>query len=434
MTPDDWAALVRDFHEESARHPDLRHVLIKLPDFATEATRWDRLNPAIVACGPFASDPVVSQWVSSATWPDPGHEQVFYGVPGRIGAPGWRRLAELARVGVELARESGVRFTTPPPDPAWVDADWAGAWMNLVYRLARGRRPGSLLRVHESSSWNGQPLPGGAVVSRLPLEVFEASAHAAELLSRGPLFATKLPPSTVGAAGAAGREPSHPGIPIPRDDFLREASSGLRNTRAIWETLTREMIGGQEPHRVAAYFVTHFGLDFDTEAIRLTKGEQAYLLDYKRMLDGAKSPEERANIIAEIRADRSSWWSPEFLKALEALLPSPEASADQRSTGAARQSAIVLDGQDDDVRVRGKTKPRLTPGQYRVVKALIEAFPDRLALDALAQRSGTSDPVGMIDRLRRDKDWAEVLDKPGKAHGGYGIRATAPRKTTPRKA
>jgi hypothetical protein len=40
----------------------------------------------------------------------------------------------------------------------------------------------------------------------------------------------------------------------------------------------------------------------------------------------------------------------------------------------------------------------------------------------------------MIDRLRnQDKDWEAVLDKPGQAHGGYGIRLTPRRKTSRRK-
>ena len=90
---------------------------------------------------------------------------------------------------------------------------------------------------------------------------------------------------------------------------------------------------------------------------------------------------------------------------------------------------IVLDGPDEEPTVLGKVKPRLTHGQYRVVKALLNAHPERLSKDTLASRSDTEDPIGMIDRLRdRDEDWAAVLDKPGQPHGGYGIQAT-PRKT-----
>jgi hypothetical protein len=72
--------------------------------------------------------------------------------------------------------------------------------------------------------------------------------------------------------------------------------------------------------------------------------------------------------------------------------------------------------------VLGNRKSRLTPGQYRLVKALLDAHPGRLGKDTLARRAAVEDPVGMIDRLRKDPDWAAVLDKPGRAHGGYGIR------------
>jgi hypothetical protein len=93
-------------------------------------------------------------------------------------------------------------------------------------------------------------------------------------------------------------------------------------------------------------------------------------------------------------------------------LPRPEAPG----------KPIVLGGPNDEPIVNGKTKVRLTPGQYRVVKALLDAHPERLSMDALAVRSNTEDPIGMINRLRSDPDWAAVLDKARLPHGGYGIR------------
>jgi hypothetical protein len=111
----------------------------------------------------------------------------------------------------------------------------------------------------------------------------------------------------------------------------------------------------------------------------------------------------------------------------------PDAATSGAPAVSAPQSAIVLRGRDEDVIVRGKVKRRLIPGQYRVVKTLIDAFPERVPLDTLTMRSKTSDPVEMIDRLRKDEDWATVLDKPGQAHRGYGIRTIPPRSRTPRK-
>ena len=110
----------------------------------------------------------------------------------------------------------------------------------------------------------------------------------------------------------------------------------------------------------------------------------------------------------------------------------PETSGSKTAKHAQAPAApappIVLGGPDDAPIVRGIEKDILTPTQYRVVKALLDAFPSRVAGDSLARKSMTDDPVGVIDRLNRDKDWASVLSKAGKVHGGYGIVST-PRKT-----
>jgi hypothetical protein len=112
-----------------------------------------------------------------------------------------------------------------------------------------------------------------------------------------------------------------------------------------------------------------------------------------------------------------------------------EPAAHQSGTGNKQPEAlappIILGGEDDDPVVCGRTKERLTPAQYRVVKTLLDAFPERLSGDNLARKSNVEDPIGVIDRLCRDEDWAAVLFKPGKAHGGYGINARPrmPRKT-----
>ena len=100
------------------------------------------------------------------------------------------------------------------------------------------------------------------------------------------------------------------------------------------------------------------------------------------------------------------------------------APASKGASAENRAPAIILgDSPEDEPTVRGKKKPRLTPGQYHVVKALLDAYPERLSKDTLARRAHVEGPVNMIDRLRkRDEDWAAVLDKPGQAHGGYGVR------------
>jgi hypothetical protein len=201
MTPRDaWADLARRFRKESEWYPDLRHAVVKLPTSTARSTRWDQPNPVISSCDAFFCSALAWRWVASAPGPAPGHEQVFYGDTGYSRAPSRRRLADLARIGVELASESGVISPTPPPDPNWTDVDWAGTWMNLVYRLAR-QRPGPLFRVREASHWRGRPLPGGMSVAELPLGIFEVSAFAAGLLAE--------------SAGAGGSEPEFAPDPTP---------------------------------------------------------------------------------------------------------------------------------------------------------------------------------------------------------------------------
>jgi hypothetical protein len=82
---------------------------------------------------------------------------------------------------------------------------------------------------------------------------------------------------------------------------------------------------------------------------------------------------------------------------------------------------VTLAGTNEQPIVNGVAKEPLTPAQFRVVEALVAAYPERIAGDSLARKSQTEAPVKIIDRLRRDPDWAEVLFKPGKAHGGYAI-------------
>jgi hypothetical protein len=212
MASEAWPELARLFRDESARCPDLRHAVVRLPADATgDPIRWDYLPLGLTTTIP--GDPIVQKWVVTATWPEPGHAQVFYGVAGETNSPAWRRFAGLARIGVVLAVESGVIVPAlaPDPDPARPvpeDVHFAGTWMNLVYRLARERRPGSLLRVQESSHRYGPKLPDGMNIAELPIGVFTASAYAAEQLAQ-----EAEPPRPAQEA-----EPPHP---VPNWDGLR---------------------------------------------------------------------------------------------------------------------------------------------------------------------------------------------------------------------
>jgi hypothetical protein len=73
--------------------------------------------------------------------------------------------------------------------------------------------------------------------------------------------------------------------------------------------------------------------------------------------------------------------------------------------------------------VRGRPKKPLTHCQYKVLRALADAAPNRLSLESLTEKSKISDVRGVLTRLRKaDPDYAAVIDMAGAAGVGYGIR------------
>jgi hypothetical protein len=97
----------------------------------------------------------------------------------------------------------------------------------------------------------------------------------------------------------------------------------------------------------------------------------------------------------------------------------------------------VMKGPDDKVIVCGKEKDPLTPAQYRVVKVLVEAKAEnkRLSIQSIQQRTKdesenvVEDPLGVLKRLRKDPDWAKVIDMAGRWGRGYGLCNCPPRTT-----
>jgi hypothetical protein len=152
--------------------------------------------------------------------------------------------------------------------------------------------------------------------------------------------------------------------------------------------------------------------------------------DLQSILRSLPPEAERLNPENDHHAARLS--SPEMIRSLgwiaSTLEGKPDTPEDYLAAASSKSCPVTLFSVEDEPVVFGHRVPRLTTGQFNVVKVLIDAFPDRVPLDALATRSDTGDPVGMIDRRRRhNARWRAVLDKPGQAHGGYGLR------TTPRK-
>lgn len=84
---------------------------------------------------------------------------------------------------------------------------------------------------------------------------------------------------------------------------------------------------------------------------------------------------------------------------------------------------VALYGPGTKPIVNGKSKPVLTPAQYAVVIALIEAGPDGLTKDRFDRKSGHGDSRKIMKRLAdSDPDWRAVLLLAGKTGGRYRIR------------
>ncbi|MGA2699603.1 MAG: hypothetical protein ABSH35_00705 [Isosphaeraceae bacterium] len=96
---------------------------------------------------------------------------------------------------------------------------------------------------------------------------------------------------------------------------------------------------------------------------------------------------------------------------------------------------VVLNGPDEEVSVWGKQVGVLTPTQYRVVEALVNAYAagERLSIDQLVIRTRDAkgndcSPLDVLKRLRGNPAWSPVISMAGKACRGYSLN---PRPHTP---
>lgn len=84
---------------------------------------------------------------------------------------------------------------------------------------------------------------------------------------------------------------------------------------------------------------------------------------------------------------------------------------------------VVLRGLSEGPIVCGKEKAPLTPAQYDVVKALLDAGDRGLSKDELDHKSDRGEARKILKRLAdSDEDWKAVIPFPGKAGGRYRIR------------
>ncbi len=88
---------------------------------------------------------------------------------------------------------------------------------------------------------------------------------------------------------------------------------------------------------------------------------------------------------------------------------------------------VELHGEDQPVTVLGNTMPALTPGRYRAVQALVDAWPDGLSKDALEITGGGGVRRSLYALRKADKLWEQVISFPGQKGQGRGYRLILPK-------
>lgn len=86
-------------------------------------------------------------------------------------------------------------------------------------------------------------------------------------------------------------------------------------------------------------------------------------------------------------------------------------------------SISLIDHKKREVSLRGVPKT-IGPAQFAVVEALIEVFPSTLSKDQLVDKSGHTDAVNALSRLRKKgEDWQTAIKMAGVTGGGYSLLA-----------
>jgi len=87
-----------------------------------------------------------------------------------------------------------------------------------------------------------------------------------------------------------------------------------------------------------------------------------------------------------------------------------------------RRPPIELIGPGKPCRVLGRTKPALSEGEFRVVKALADAYPDALTREALQFAAGKQAHRILLALRKKDTSWASAILVPTRSvRGGYRL-------------
>ena len=89
----------------------------------------------------------------------------------------------------------------------------------------------------------------------------------------------------------------------------------------------------------------------------------------------------------------------------------------------AQSERVKLYGRDEEPEIDGKPAPKLTPAQYDVIKALLEAGPFGLGKDDLDIRSGHTEARKLLKAtVKKLSAWGEVIAFPGTTGRKYRVR------------
>lgn len=96
---------------------------------------------------------------------------------------------------------------------------------------------------------------------------------------------------------------------------------------------------------------------------------------------------------------------------------------DDNPSGMLDTPPVQLGHPGEPCAVLGKPKKALTDGERAVIEALLKAGTNGLTKDALEKERGSARRI--LKSLRRDSDWAQVIQMAGRTNGRYRIRQHA---------
>jgi hypothetical protein len=198
--------------------------------------------------------------------------------------------------------------------------------------------------------------------------------------------------------------------PLPRQSEAEHRRAYLQDISTTIGAWRAEMDAADaKPPRATdiAYLANAYARELWPETAPLSEGETFLPRDVRPMLDDLRN-----RILNELNRNQAG------NKPAAQAPPGPI-----KSVTPPAKSRVVLRGQHEPPLIDDQQTEVLTRAQYDVVRALLDAFPDRLTKDQLDKQSKRGDARKIMKRLAdSDLRWQAVLLFGGRTGGGYGIR------------